>query len=219
MKVMDIRLCFSFLLVLFCLNAVSAININFEFPEEVYQNKEFNVNVLDIDVYGTFDVKIYITNGSGKIISDIYSEKWQSSNYYIKSAYPSQNSFRLIVTDDNGSGQICVKLRQSGKSSAIGEVCRSIEILKKEESLGSDYNEEDKKVESNLINNDEEIVKNNITNIVDNKIESINYDDKPIVLENKKSYYTSYFDNRLLLIYGFAVLCVIIIILLAIKRI
>ena len=180
-----------------------------------------------MDVTGILDVKIYVNSLADKIVSDIYNNKWQSSNYYVKSSYPSQNSFRLIVENYTGFGQICVKLRQSGKSSAIGEVCREIEILTKEESLVPQREEES--VDSRVI---EENNKNNESGseiIIDNKIEEVvqlsnnagvNYlNDKPIVLENKPIHTTSYYSDRVLLIYGFVVLCVIIIILLALRRI
>jgi len=211
MKVMVIRLGFLFLLMfslLFALNFASAININFDFPEKVYQNTEFNVEIKDVDVSGILDVKIYVVDGTGKIASDIYASKWQSSNYYVKSAYPSQTVYRLIVGDYTGSGQICVKLRQAGKSSAIGEVCRGIEIMTKEESLIH------QKEESIVINNNETASSDIIENV---PASDVYEEDKPIILENTKKYSTSYYSNRVLLIYGFVVLCVIIIILLSLR--
>jgi len=224
MKAMDISWRYLYLvllfLFLFCLNFVSAININFDFPEKIYQNTEFNVEINDVDVAGTYDVKVYILNENEKIVSRIYAEKWQSSMYYFNSAYPSQNSFNLIVENYTGSGKLCVKLRPSGKSSGLEEVCKDITVLMKYEEKISVEGDE-------LLNNE---MSENMTMKSNNKvIESVQLNgnavmeyeveesDKPIILENKPAHTTSYFGTRLILIYGFVVLCVIIIILLALR--
>ena len=212
------RYLYLFLLFLFfsCLNFVSAININFDFPDKVYQNTEFNVNIIDVDVAGTFDVKISLLNENEKIVSRIYAEKWQSSMYYFNSAYPSQNSFKLIVENYTGSGKLCVKLRPSGKSSGLEEVCKEITVLMKYEEKISVKSDE-------LLDNE---MSENMTMKSDNKVIErvqlnggavMEYNDDPIILENKPAHTTSYFGTRIILIYGFVVLCVIIIILLSLR--
>ena len=223
MKVMVI----SWLFLFFAMSLVSAVNIDFSISDEVYQNAEFNVEINNIDVPGVLDVKIYVMNESEKIVSEVYSDKWQSSNYYVKSAYPADKSFKLIVKSYSGPGKICVRIRQSGKSAVLGEVCKEIEIVKKDGRGNQIINNQIANVSIGKINissgtksSSEPIIWKVNVNASENavvKYESA-VDEGPIVLEPKESYQTSYFRTQNLLFYGFVVMCVLIIILLALRR-
>src|SRR3989344_6074455 len=127
MKVMAISL-----LVILLIGISSALEIDFEFSDEIVPGDEFEISV-SADSDEIYDVKIYAYSG---VKSDKKSEifnfvesKWQSSYYYLKEAFPDNKEFKIKLKNETeeGKGIICVKLRKTGTSS-YKEECKAIVI-------------------------------------------------------------------------------------------
>jgi hypothetical protein len=100
-------------------------------PSEVFINKSFEVSI-DSGNSNLYDVKLYVLTENGSIISSIQDSGWKSSRYYIKESYPNQKIYSLIVNKPGQTAKICLKLRLSGKTNALPEVCSPISISNSE---------------------------------------------------------------------------------------
>ena len=111
----------------------SALNFDFSYPKEVSVNETFSVSI-DLESTKTFDVKIFVHQVNNKTIarSDILSNtlnkgKWQSSWFYISSAFPETKDYQINVNSQADNSEICVQLRESNKSS-FTKICKQIII-------------------------------------------------------------------------------------------
>jgi len=104
---------------IFLIAFVSAINISIKYPNSVFVNEEFQVNVYsDSNEKDIHDIKIYVNNNENKTISQIFDEStnsWKNSRYYINQVYPSQDSFKLRVMNFSNQASLCIKLRKENK--------------------------------------------------------------------------------------------------------
>jgi len=104
------------------LSFASALDIVLDYPREVYLNESFAV-ILMLSPSEAYDVKLYVENESGSIISETKQDGWKSSFYYSKSAYPNQTSFLLRITKPFAHVQLCVRLRKPEKTTATAPSC------------------------------------------------------------------------------------------------
>lgn len=176
--------------------------------------KEFEAEVKAYNLNGIYDVKVYLEDG-GKIISETYNEdgrKWQSSTYYLNNIFNvagnKTESFKLRLDKDYknfyGDAKIKVKIRKTGSSNIIAEFEDDIKLLKVEESSESLSNG----LASNNKSNESEVIKEENRSIINLNPKDIK---SPAEYKSRTQYIREYS------IYGFALFCIIVIILL-IKR-
>jgi len=120
MRNMAIRFSFIFftLIVLLMLSFVSAVDINFDCPDEILADEEFKCSLEVFDGDGEYDVKVEIKNGEDDI-AEIWSEDkndWQSAYYYLQDFISSddEKDIRLRVSEE-GDWEGVLKLRQGDK--------------------------------------------------------------------------------------------------------
>ncbi len=106
----------------------SALNFNISCSNEINLNESFSVSI-SAQVSEVYDVKItIIDNSSQKIISQIYSGEWKNPYYYLKSAFPDKTEFQIMAITYSDNAVLCSRLRKTGASS-YSEVCKSIIII------------------------------------------------------------------------------------------
>lgn len=99
-------------------------------PEQVGVNEEFEVSI-EADTQEIRDVKIFVYEGTPQqVVSQIYSENaWKSGRYYIKNAYPTERSFSIRVPSFTGESEMCVQLRKPNVSAYSDRACNPIAIV------------------------------------------------------------------------------------------
>ena len=157
MRVMAISL-----LVILLMGISSALEIGFDFPDEIVHGDEFEISV-SADSNEIYDVKIYAYSGEKSDkkseIFNFVESKWQSSYYYLKEAFPDNKEFKIRLKNETeeGKGIICVKLRKTGTSS-YKEECKEVMISADDRQKEEDADEED---DENTNENDEDEETNN----------------------------------------------------------
>ena len=154
---------------------VSSKNIEVNYPSEVEENKEFNIEIKLIDFSeDTYDVKIEVLDENGERASKILQgSSWKSSFYYVNDAMINDKTktFSLKVENYNGKGEIGIKIRDSaGKS--IGFSGYNLTIKKANADSVNEKNNEEEQNEKNKNSNNENTIEDNITD-KDNKKEVI----------------------------------------------
>lgn len=187
------------------INFVSALDFDVISPEEVTAEEEFSFEII-LETEEIYDVKAYVHEHNKDACEILSGEEWKSPYYYLKEAFPEKTEFSLLP-HYAGETQICVKLRKSGGSS-FDEVCNDITVLPAEEESSDDETTEE---EPNI----ETKIKTNNTNL--NQEE--NYRKITLNRKTEDQTFTTKTDKlRTATIYSFLVFCVLIIILLALRR-
>lgn len=118
-------------------NSVSSLEITLSSPSSVKINEEF-ITTIDADSQETHDVKIFVHKSSDEkitadeYISEIDSDGWKNPWYYLKGIYPSKKSFKIKVISSDGEREICARLRKSG-SDSFSTICFPITIEESDE--------------------------------------------------------------------------------------
>ena len=106
-----------FILSILLISFVSAQNIDVNYPEEVYVDKEFSfkISLLDFES-GTYDVKIDIFGEGNRISRVLDGEKWKSTYYYVTNAISEneEKEFTLKIENYVGIADVEIKIRKSG---------------------------------------------------------------------------------------------------------
>ncbi len=242
MKAMAISIFFIFFSFL-SLSEVSAIDFDFSSPSEISLNQEFTVSISSSQDGNNYDVKIYVHNSTDikitqkEIISQILdADKWKDSWYYVISSFPSDFEYKVKVTESGGR-EICVQLREAGKTS-YDKLCKSISI--KPQSENSNNNEKDNgngnpvEEESQVSEdragfpngeNNSQVTSRILWQSQENDIYYQNYSNEKIVLNSKSGsrisgeiFSTRQDKARLYAIFAFTIFTIIILILLALKK-
>lgn len=221
---------------LLLISTVSALDFQISSPSSANLNEQFTVS-LTADTLEIYDVKIFVQDINKDLLSEIYNDGWKSSFYYLKSVFPKQTKFEIKITKSSDKAEICARLRKSGKTS-FDEKCNDIKIEFNEELQSNLTNnppekeinnkkeeiEEDeaKKENSQVIDYPEEenlsqLSLSEKTNIQKEKIILKTNNEIKYSTQNTKFKTTQYYIRNTI-IYSFAGLCIIIIILLALKR-
>lgn len=180
---------------------------------EVFKIKVKAFNLLNKD----YDVKVYIEDNE-TLLSEIYDdneEEWKSGIYYIDTVFSGSGnkseSLRLRIMerygDFVGDVKVKAKIRISGVDSVIAEIEDDIEIEKKiAEEIMQDSSESSEK--------EEEVAERGITGSVIklNQPKDIN------MINNNQTYKSTTQYIKEYGIYGFALFCVFVIIILLIKN-
>lgn len=207
---------------LFFVSFSSAIDFTFDSPDSVEINEEFKV-VINAGSSENFDVKVFVHNSDdakiarGEYISEIlFEDSWQDPWYYLKESFPDVTEYEIRITESFGERNICVRLRKSDTQSIYTE-CLPIKIeesLKKEEEPDEEQLEETKA---------EPVSKTPQVQPLDNQIElpsneKISLNSPNNTPPEQKSITTKQETKRLWLLYSFTAFCIIIIILLALRK-
>lgn len=134
----------SFIIILTAISFISiasALEFTFSSPEEVNLNEEFEI-LISLDTSDIYDVKAFVQKDT-KEYSEIFDgEKWRSPRNFIQDAYPDQKEFKLM-SYYSGDTQVCVRLREPEKTS-YSEVCNEILVEINEENDPDNDQEDDK---------------------------------------------------------------------------
>ncbi len=221
----------------FLLPYASAIDFTFTSPDEVAEDEEFEVSITasTTDIY---DVKIFVTNeigkyGRGNIVSEVYyNGQWKDPWIYLDGAFPGQTSFQNKVINFSGETEICVRLRLDVEPPpAYDGFCQPINVNgnsgNSNSNNGGGGNEDESTEEEN---NDQDTSENpttsNTTPVNTLLAQQPAPAPKKIVLNapaknekiDERSEVTKEQKVRTWVIYGFVFLCVILIVLLALKK-
>ena len=215
----------------FFMSVTSALEISLDFPDSVNLNEEFTVTI-NADTSETHDVKIFVHSSpdakieSSEYISEIYNSNWKNPWYYLKETFPDKKDYQIKVTKFSQTAEICVRLRKTGTND-FGAQCKPI-IIKE----SNQVNEQQEKSstsstkESADINNKDKITEqDNEKSVFDSAATSSNNDNKIIINSptskqetTQKIFITKQEKIRLGVVYIFTVFCLIIIILLVLRR-
>lgn len=191
-------------------------------------NESFKPSIT-ADTSEIYDVKIFIQNENKEIISQIYNNGWKNPRLYLKSAFPDRSEFEVKAISFSEKTEICVRLRKVGKTS-FEEKCNPISIIsnsiEKEIKTENNNSRQEKQSDSNKIAkniNNSKLEYNALSIIMPNSTIVEDNEEKIILnnnleLTNPRSFTTKYQKQQFFIIYIFTAFCVIIIILLALKK-
>lgn len=193
----------SILFALLLIPIVSGLNISADYPDVIYSNSEFEINV-ESDSAKIFDIKIDVM-GDGKRISRIFDgTKWASTIYYLAEGFSEKGKYEIKIENYVGSAEMIIRLREKdGKVTAFGPYDINISEEKTKES--SDDEPEEKQTETHKTNQEKRIIDEKI--IAENKtieLESIELNPKTI-----KTKENNLFLGKGVAKYSIAIFCVV----------
>jgi hypothetical protein len=227
------------ILLVFSIHLTQAAELTLDSPDSVEINEEFkvsiNLNLLESEEY---DVKIFIHDSDDEkisreeYISEIYDGGWKDSYYYIKGSFPASKEYEIRATSSPGDRIICLRLRKSSsEDSGFEQICKPIEITASKES--SKTKTEDSEEKSTASGSDEKQSLDQpqaIATTENQQFDSLTEErvsvNEKIVLnaktENAKqtteTFSTKQDKIKRGIIYSFVIFCVVIITLLALKK-
>jgi hypothetical protein len=219
------------------ISPVQAIDFTITSPNNIDLNQEFTITLSSSETE-IHDVKIFVYKDTvSNIISEIKSgSEWKNPYYYLKEAFPTNKEFTIKVIEEPGERELCARLRLTGKSS-YDQQCQAITISSQSIPLDDNNHQPDpdkdnleepgpiksappttspQPVTAKLINQPES----------SNTGQDLQPNNDPIVLNSPiiqadqipQTYTTSEGKKQIYILYGFTILCVIIIILLALRK-
>lgn len=126
------KLIISLILLLLVLPNISALDFGLDSPDEVKLNEEFTATI-NADTSDIYDVKIFVHTSedqkitSDECISEIYNNDWENPWYYLKESFPDKKQYKIRVISNSGNQEICARLRKTG-ASAFDTKCNPIAI-------------------------------------------------------------------------------------------
>lgn len=227
----------------FSLTFASAFDFQLSSPDEVYLNDSFNISISSNETNLTYDVKAFV-NDDTRNYSEILSDgEWKSPFYYLIGVYPASKEFTLRALQ-LGNFSICARLRETDTDS-YDENCNNISIAENpnppEEPAQNITNNSSNQTSQNATNNSSEeeeenlvlsnttpittsLVNSNLQNSESSEENEIIYLNKPSADSNsskssEKSFISGEEKTRLIIAYSFAGLCLLILVLVLLKRI
>ena len=216
-----------FLIFVSLLLIVSAKEITFDYPDEVECMEEFEINLELIDFPDeNYDVKIEFNEKGTNFAEILNNGKWQSTYYYVQNAIEKGENdaeFKLRIKEEyKGNEELVVKVRKNSGSSFTKFGGYEIEIKCDEQDSENNEDKGTEEQEENSNGNIENITEEN--NLEESDKETLVSDNSVIKLTPKNIKST---DNAEVIykstnqkikeyaIYGFALFCVVLIVLLA----
>lgn len=185
------------------LKFASALELSLSTPDSATLNEEFVASLTaNLSINESYDVKVFVADEEKNIISEIFYDGWKSPFYYLKSIFPEQTEFKVKVVKPGKNATICARLRKSGKNS-FDEKCAPIALI----SPPQLEKEEPKK--------SEEV---NYQNLSFKPKEKIILNSPTKADNNNKEFIAREQIIRNYIFYSFIALCIILIILLALKQ-
>ena len=215
-------------ILLLLLPLTSAIDFTFNHPSSISINESFSIS-LSATTSDAYDVKIFIQiNGKEARISEIYNDGWKNSYYYVTSAFPEKSEFEIRVKNYSDNAVICARLRKTGTTSPTYTNCSAIIINEPESSINEETQAEEQ--ENKTINIQKQETKEDFipeNNKSQENLQSsqsntqINSPEK-IFLNSKASSSEPFISSdeklRLIAVYSFTAIAIIIIIFLVMKK-
>lgn len=233
---MRVGLCITILTVISFLilplaSSAQSLNFTISCPNSVYAEDEvsFGIDVTAYNTSSTYDVKAYINDDvlASSELYDFTTSKWRSPQNYIIAAFPGHTEFK-VKSHFVGETKICVKLRKTSQTSYT-EVCNNITV----NPAKSPPKEENKSEENNSSQDDDSHNSHNSSGLNRSTSEpapspasnsSPASSPEKIVLSPKKSlsvsedvFTTKNEKTRLAIVYGFTIICVVALIILALR--
>ncbi len=216
-----------------------ALDFSVSSPSKVNLNESFKV-VVESELVKDYDVKVFVyKDKQNNIISKILEgNQWKNPYYYLNGVYPNQKEFTIRVITDPGERVLCARLRRS-EQSTFEQDCINITIDGNTLQISNTSQPSDSSPSVDITSQDPELpspeaqlpAKNssknsfsdNSQNNSQNLGPTINNDEililNPITtLVTQETYTTPAGKTTQYLLYGFTTLCIIIIILLALRR-
>lgn len=173
------------LVIIFSISFVSAIDVNFLCPNEVYFNETFVCSIEVVGIDSSYDLKADILS-DGKRISQIFDDvpgKWKSTNYYVNNFIISEGKkdVQLRITSEfTGNASGVLKLRQNGKTAIdyTGNFSINVGASKKQEQTSTTKNNQN---ESPIIH-EEPVIERVTSNKIDSAVIS-----EPIIVPPSES--------------------------------
>ena len=118
-------------LVLLMIGFVSAVDIDFDCPDNIFVGKEFECSLEVFDGDGEYDVKVDLDSERNSVLEVFDGETWKSGYYYLQEFIESgdEENIRMRVSEE-GDWDGELKLRQGDKREFF-EI--EIEVLPREE--------------------------------------------------------------------------------------
>ena len=213
----------------------SSAELSFTSPEQAEINEEFTISI-SADYSDISDVKAFIHTSedakinSNEIISLIYYEnQWRNPLYYLNSTFPEIKDYKIKATKSQGNWQICIRLRKI-TSTSYKQECKPIKVIEQaytpsNSSLGSsNTTQKSKSTQTKNITAETISEETEEQEVIPAQANSIPKDNpqEPIILNQQKteskSFTTSLGKKEFYIFGSFIVLCIIIIILFALKK-
>lgn len=90
---------------------VSALDVDLDCPDEIYEGEEFECDVEVIEGDGVYDLKVEVDTKRDSVLKVWDSGEWKSGYYYLKNFIKSEEVVRLRI-DEAGKYDVAMKLRQ-----------------------------------------------------------------------------------------------------------
>ncbi|MFA5173699.1 MAG: hypothetical protein WC438_00795 [Candidatus Pacearchaeota archaeon] len=179
--------------------------------EDIINGKEFEIELEAENLDKDYDIKVWIADEENNVLSDRYDEEnkeWKSGRYYLNDFFDSGDETKKVklrirkeYLDFNGDAEIFLKLRDSE------EISEDIEILEKEDNLneGINNNSNIQSYSYNLKEDNDNVITGNVI-MLGNNYDTESQDiksEKNVIYESKNELIKKYS------IFGFALLCVL----------
>ena len=147
--------------------------INIDYPKEIKINEEFEISIKLINFSDDlYDLKFEILDNNKNIAKRFWENQWKSTHFYIKNAFAEnekEKKFKLKITENyQGENNFKVKIRDSKKTWIFDGFKINIYLNEENENgdTKNDKNNKDKFENNNVLN------KNEIINKTENKLEN-----------------------------------------------
>lgn len=207
---------------------VSALDFSVTAPDEASIDEEFTVTVA-ADTTEIYDVKVFAYSGSkSDYISQIWRDNaWKSPHFYLAGVFPGQTQFEVKITQGGSGAELCARMRKDGQST-YSEQCKALTITGAPASGTEEDEDEDADEENDASENDETEDADSLddpTPAPAVAITTLSADaptklvlNAPTAEINKREEVTVTYKTRVGVIYAFIVFCVILVILLALRK-
>lgn len=203
------------------------MDIPFDAPSEVETGESFTV-AIRLDSSDIYDVKVFVHESDDEKIareeytSEIEDDGWKDPWFYLPEAFPENKEYEVRVPKVSGDQTLCVRLRKTGSDTA-STACKEISV---KESEDNEEDEEEEKEENTKTASLEDPSDRPAT-VGSSPPQTLVFDhpsnekvmlNAPVKKEDNEVIVSEDGRFRQAMLYGFIVLCVVIIVLLALKR-
>jgi len=209
-----------FIILISCVLFVSAQNISIDYPNKVYVNEEFSINVKITNFSnGNYDIKFDTKLYHDENLFQVFDgTKWKSNHFYLKNTISNNQEKKFVLkTDYIGEINFRVRVRKTETTTITDFESYSIKSLQtttQEENDEKESEEEDSEEEEST----QEFIKT--TGKITENLERRDEEVKPIVLnpQNIKTEVNSEKENGNRAVYSFVAFSVLLAFLFWIKR-
>jgi len=213
----------SFIMIVMVTNLSSAIDFSFNYPKTIQKDKGFNLEI-QADTNENYDIKVYVYDDI-KQYSEILSEEgWKSTHFYLISVFPEKTEFKLKAYYI-GETEICVQMRKSGETNFY-KTCNSIIVEDVNSQEDNQDNLGDNSTENQQNENEQGSTSEQKNNEELSQEQTFQYSSKKITLNSPKlnsdeatsKFISGTANLHLWIVYSFTALCVLIIMLLSLRK-